>query len=205
MQNISEIEELIKLISRLPGLGPKSAKRIVLKLINNRDELVKPLAKNLAEVYKNVSRCKICGILKSSSIDCSYEDCKVIEKKYNQICVVENISDQWSIENSNIFQGYYHILGGTISSAGQKKEDLLINSLVERVKKDKIDEIILATSATVEGQTTAFYIKDSLRNLNVKITKLAQGLPVGGEIENLDDGTLHSAFKNRSRLNSDSN
>tara|TARA_B100000989_G_scaffold204797_1_gene155025 strand:- start:186 stop:803 length:618 start_codon:yes stop_codon:yes gene_type:complete len=205
MQNISEIEELIKLISRLPGLGPKSAKRIVLKLINNRDELVKPLAKNLAEVYKNVSRCKICGILKSSSINCSYEDCKVIKKKYNQICVVENISDQWSIENSNIFQGYYHILGGTISSAGQKKEDLLINSLVERVKKDKIDEIILATSATVEGQTTAFYIQDSLRNLNVKITKLAQGLPVGGEIENLDDGTLHSAFKNRSRLNSDSN
>ena len=205
MQNISEIEELIKLISRLPGLGPKSAKRIVLKLINNRDELVKPLAKNLAEVYKNVSRCKICGILKSSSINCSYEDCKVIKKKYNQICVVENISDQWSIENSNIFQGYYHILGGTISSAGQKKEDLLINSLVERIKKDKIDEIILATSATVEGQTTAFYIKDSLRNLNVKITKLAQGLPVGGEIENLDDGTLHSAFKNRSRLNSDTN
>ena len=205
MQNISEIEELIKLISRLPGLGPKSAKRIVLKLINNRDELVKPLAKNLAEVYKNVSRCKICGILKSSSIDCSYADCKVIEKKYNQICVVENISDQWSIENSNIFQGYFHILGGTISSAGQKKEDLLINSLVERVKKDKIDEIILATSATVEGQTTAFYIQDSLRNLNVKITKLAQGLPVGGEIENLDDGTLHYAFKNRSRLNLDSN
>ena len=205
MQNISEIQELIKLISRLPGLGPKSAKRIVLKLINNRDELVKPLAKNLAEIYKNVSRCKICGILKSSSIDCSYEDCKVIGKKYNQICVVENISDQWSIESSNIFQGYFHILGGTISSAGQKKEDLLINSLVERVKKDKIDEIILATSATVEGQTTAFYIQDSLRNLNVKITKLAQGLPVGGEIENLDDGTLHSAFKNRSRLNLDSN
>ena len=205
MQNISEIEELIKRISRLPGLGPKSAKRIVLKLINNRDELVKPLAKNLAEVYKNVSRCKICGILKSSLIDCSYEDCKVIEKKYNQICVVENISDQWSIENSNIFQGYYHILGGTISSAGQKKENLLIDSLVQRVKKDKIDEIILATSATVEGQTTAFYIQDSLRNLNVKITKLAQGLPVGGEIENLDDGTLHSAFKNRSRLNLDTN
>ena len=101
--------------------------------------------------------------------------------------------------------GIFPFLGGTISSAGQKKEDLLINSLVERVKKDKIDEIILATSATVEGQTTAFYIQDSLRNLNVKITKLAQGLPVGGEIENLDDGTLHSAFKNRSRLNLDSN
>ncbi len=194
MQNTSEIEELVKLISKLPGLGPKSAKRIVLKLINNRDELVKPLAKTLAEVYKNISRCKICGVLKSSAIDCSYDNCKVIQRKYNQICVVENISDQWSIENSNIFQGYFHILGGTISSVGNKKEDLLINSLIERVKKDKIDEVILATSATVEGQTTAFYIQDSLKDTDVKITKLAQGLPVGGEIESLDDGTLLSAF-----------
>ena len=204
MQNTSEIEELVKLISKLPGLGPKSAKRIVLKLINNRDELVKPLAKTLAEVYKNISRCKICGVLKSSAIECSYDNCKVIQRKYNQICVVENIADQWSIENSNIFKGYFHILGGTISSVGHKKEDLLINSLIERVKKDKIEEIILATSATVEGQTTAFYIQDSLSNINVKITKLAQGLPVGGEIENLDDGTLLSAFKNRSKINSNS-
>ena len=197
MQNTSEIEELVKLISKLPGLGPKSAKRIVLKLINNRDELVKPLAKTLAEVYKNISRCKICGVLKSSAVECSYDNCKVIQRKYNQICVVENIADQWSIENSNIFKGYFHILGGTISSVGHKKEDLLINSLIERVKKDKIEEIILATSATVEGQTTAHYIEDTIKNDKIKITKLAQGLPVGGEIEQLDDGTLLSAFKNR--------
>ena len=203
MQNISEIDELIKLISKLPGLGPKSAKRIVLKLVHNRNELVKPLANTLAQVYKNVVRCNLCGTLKSNLSGCL--NCENTKNKFTKICVVEDIADQWSIENSNIFQGYFHILGGTISSAGQKKEDLLINSLVERVKKDKIDEIILATSATVEGQTTAFYIQDSLRNLNVKITKLAQGLPVGGEIENLDDGTLHSAFKNRSRLNLDSN
>ena len=201
MQNISEIEELIKLISKLPGLGPKSAKRIVLKLINNRDELVKPLAKTLVEVYKNVSRCKICGILKSSLLECNYNNCKIVEKKYEKICVVENISDQWSIESSNIYKGYYHILGGNISSVGKKKEDLLINSLVERVKKNNIDEVILATSATVEGQTTAYYIQDSLKDIKVKITKLAQGLPIGGEIENLDDGTLISAFKNRSKLN----
>ena len=204
MQNISEIEELIKLISRLPGLGPKSAKRIVLKLINNRDELVKPLAKALAEVYKNISRCKICGLLKSSSMECDYDNCSIVEKKYDKICVVENISDQWSIESSSIYQGYFHILGGTISSAGQKKEDLLIQSLVERVNKDNIEEVILATSATVEGQTTAYYIQDSLKNTKVKVTKLAQGLPVGGEIESLDDGTLFSAFKNRSKLNSNS-
>ena len=203
MQNISEIEELIKLISKLPGLGPKSAKRIVLKLVNNRNELVKPLANTLAQVYKNVVRCNLCGTLKSNLAGCS--NCESTKNKFKKICVVEDIADQWSIENSNIFQGYFHILGGTISSAGNKKEDLLINSLIERVKKEKIDEVILATSATVEGQTTAFYIQDMLKDTNVKITKLAQGLPVGGEIESLDDGTLLSAFKNRSRLNSNSN
>ncbi len=202
MQNISEIEELIKLISKLPGLGPKSAKRIVLKLVNNRNELVKPLANTLAQVYKNVVRCNLCGTLKSNLAGCS--NCENTKNKFTKICVVEDIADQWSIENSNIFQGYFHILGGTISSAGNKKEDLLINSLIERVKKEKIDEVILATSATVEGQTTAFYIQDSLRGTNAKITKLAQGLPVGGEIESLDDGTLLSAFKNRSKLDSNS-
>tara|TARA_B100001057_G_scaffold474938_1_gene541145 strand:- start:631 stop:1242 length:612 start_codon:yes stop_codon:yes gene_type:complete len=203
MQNILEIDELIKLISKLPGLGPKSAKRIVLKLINNREELVKPIANTLAQVYKNVVRCNQCGALKSNSSGCY--NCEESKNKYSKICVVEDIADQWSIESSNIFQGYFHILGGTISSAGKKKEDLLINSLVERVKREKIEEIILATSATVEGQTTAFYIQDSLSNVNVKITKLAQGLPIGGEIENLDDGTLISAFKNRLKLKSESN
>ena len=196
MQNINEIEELIKLISKLPGLGPKSAKRIVLKLINNRDEIIKPLANTLAQVYKNVSRCNSCGSLKSNLNGCN--NCENIKIKYNKICVVEDIADQWSIENSNIYKGYFHILGGTISSSNnQKKEDLLINSLADRIKKNNIEEVILATSATVEGQTTAFYIQDSLKSTNVKISKLAQGLPVGGEIENLDDGTLISAFKNR--------
>jgi len=203
MKNISEIEELIKLISKLPGLGPKSAKRIILKLINNRDELIKPMASTLAQVYKNVTRCNFCGSLKSNSKGCI--NCEITKEKYNKICVVEDIADQWSIENSNIFQGYFHILGGTISSAGKRKEDLLINSLVERVSKDNIEEVILATSATVEGQTTAYYIQNSLKNTKVKITKLAQGLPVGGEIESLDDGTLFSAFKNRTSLKINSN
>ena len=199
MQSITEIEKLVKLISRLPGLGPKSAKRIILKLINSRDELMKPMANSLAEVYKNVSRCNSCGTLKSNSVGCN--NCDTIKKNYNKICVVENISDQWSIENSNIYQGYSHILGGTLStSTGQRKEDLLISSLVERVKKDSIEEVIIATSATVEGQTTAHYIKDSLKDTKAKVSKLAQGLPVGGEIESLDDGTLISAFKNRKRI-----
>ena len=199
MQNIPEIENLIKLISKLPGLGPKSAKRMILKMINNRQELLKPLAQNLTEVFKNVIRCKICGTLKSNNSLC--DNCENKSKKFNKICVVENISDQWAIESSSIFQGYFHILGGTLSNNNsQNKEDLLINSLVERISRDNIDEVILATSATVEGQTTAFYIQDTLKKTNIKISKLAQGLPVGGEIENLDDGTLISAFKNRKKL-----
>ena len=200
MQNLPEIDSLIKLISKLPGLGPKSAKRIILKMINNRKEILKPLTDNFGEVLKNIERCRICGTLKSSNHLCN--NCEDKSKKYNKICVVENISDQWAIESSSIFQGYYHILGGTISDSNNSnnRENLLINSLIERVKNDNIDEVILATSATVEGQTTAFYIQDSLKNINIKISKLAQGLPVGGEIENSDDGTLISAFKNRRDL-----
>ena len=203
MQNIDEIAGLIRLISKLPGLGPKSAKRIVLKLINNRDELVKPMVNTLTQIYKNVTRCNLCGSLKSNSNGCI--NCENTKDKFNKICVVDDIADQWSIESSNIFKGYFHILGGTLSSVGQRKEDLLINSLIDRVKRDKIEEVILATSATVEGQTTAYYIQDSLKGYEVKITKLAQGLPVGGEIESLDDGTLFSAFKNRSKINSNTN
>tara|TARA_B100000674_G_scaffold453814_1_gene426336 strand:+ start:1518 stop:2129 length:612 start_codon:yes stop_codon:yes gene_type:complete len=202
MRKINEIEDLIKLISKLPGLGPKSAKRIVLKLINNRDELVKPIANSLAKIYKNITRCNACGALKSITDGCV--NCQNLSEKFNKICVVEDIADQWSIENSNIFRGYFHILGGTLSSVGKRKEDLLINALVERVNNEKIEEVILATSATVEGQTTAYYIQNSLKNSRAKVTKLAQGLPIGGEIESLDDGTLFSAFKNRSKLNSNS-
>ena len=195
MQNISEIEELIKLISKLPGLGPRSAKRIVLKMINNREELIKPMAKSLADVYKNISRCKTCGSLKSNTFGCN--NCENVKNKYKKICVVENIADQWSIEASTVFQGYFHILGGTIASNNINKDELLIDALVERVKKEKIEEVILATSTTVEGQTTAFYIQDCLKDIEVKISKLAQGLPIGAEIENLDDGSLIYAFKNR--------
>ena len=192
-KKIPEIEELVKLISKLPGLGPKSAKRIVLKLINNREELAKPLVNTLAQVYKNVIRCKVCGNLKSENSNCTCSN-----KSYDQICVVENIADMWVIQSSGIYKGHYHILGGTLPSLESKKNDeLLVFSLVARVKKNSVKEVILATSATIEGQTTAHYIQDCLKDTKVKISKLAQGLPVGGEIEFLDDGTLFSAFKNR--------
>ena len=196
--NVKEIEELIKIVSKLPGLGPKSARRIVLKLINNREELAKPLVNTLAQVYKNVVRCKICGNLKSVNANCSCSN-----KNYEQICVVENIADMWVIQSSGIYKGHYHICG-TLPALESKKDDgLLVSSLVHRVKKNSIKEVILATSATVEGQTTAHYIQDSLKDTKVKISKLAQGLPVGGEIEFLDDGTLFSAFKNRAPVVSD--
>jgi len=197
--NVKDIEDLIKIISKLPGLGPKSAKRIVLKLINNREELIKPLVNTLAQVYKNVVRCKICGNLKYINANCI-----CFNKNYEQICVVENISDMWAIQSTGIYKGHYHILGGTLPTLESKKDDgLLISSLIDRVKKNSIKEVILATSATIEGQTTAHYIQDILKDKKVKISKLAQGLPVGGEIEFLDDGTLFAAFKNRAPVTSD--
>ena len=197
--NVKDIEDLIKIISKLPGLGPKSAKRIVLKLINNREELVKPLVNTLAQVYKNVVRCKICGNFKSSNSDCTCSN-----KNCEQICVVENIADMWVIQSSGIYKGHYHILGGTLPNLeGKKDNGLLVSSLINRVQKNSVKEVILATSATIEGQTTAHYIHDRLKATKVKISKLAQGVPVGGEIEFLDDGTLFSAFKNRGPVVSD--
>ena len=193
-KNVKEIDDLIKIVSKLPGLGPKSAKRIVLKLINNREELIKPLTNTLAQVYKNVIRCKNCGNLKSIN-----SNCVCSSKKYDQICVVENIADMWVIQSSGIYNGHYHILGGTLPSfeGSNSRNGLLIDSLINRVKKNSVKEVILATSASVEGETTSHYISDSLKDTKVKITKLAKGVPVGGEIEFLDDGTLFSAFKNR--------
>tara|TARA_B100000963_G_C22561090_1_gene641383 strand:+ start:252 stop:851 length:600 start_codon:yes stop_codon:yes gene_type:complete len=190
--NIPEIEELIKQFSKLPGLGPKSAKRIILKLIGNKENMIKPLAKSLANVYKNVIRCANCGNLKISSNKCICEE----TGKFDKICVVESLADMWVIESANIFKGYYHILGGNLNTNNENK-NLLIDSLIRRIKSNNLKEVIIATSATIEGQTTAHYIEDTIQNGKLKITKLAQGLPVGGEIEQLDDGTLFSAFKNR--------
>ena len=196
VQDITEISDLIKLISKLPGLGPKSARRIVLKLINNKNEINKPLINALANVFKSVTRCKNCGSLMSLNKNCI--NCEVNGKKINKICIVETIADQWSIENSNVFNGFFHILGGTISNDKSKnQEDPLLNSLHKQIKEKNIEEVIIATSATIEGQTTAFYIQDAIKDLNVKISRLGQGIPIGGEIENLDDGTINSAFKSR--------
>tara|TARA_B000000532_G_C18783059_1_gene369143 strand:- start:293 stop:901 length:609 start_codon:yes stop_codon:yes gene_type:complete len=198
---IPEIEELIKQFSKLPGLGPKSAKRIILKLITNKENMIKPLAKSLANVYKNIVRCINCGNLKVISNKCL---CEINSKNYDKICVVENLADMWVIDSSNIFKGYFHILGGTINpNENYEQKNLLIDSLIRRIKKNNLKEVIIATSATVEGQTTAHYVEEAIKNGKIKISKLGQGLPVGGEIEQLDDGTLISAFKNRVPVSSD--
>ena len=192
--DIPEIKELIRQFSKLPGLGPKSAKRIILKLINNKENMIKPLAKSLAQVFKNVVRCEDCGNLKIIDKICICSS----DNSYDKICVVENLADMWVIESANIFKGHYHILGGTMNTnENYEQKNLLIKSLIKRIKKNNLKEVIIATSATVEGQTTAHYIEDTIKSDKIKITKLAQGLPVGGEIEQLDDGTLFSAFKNR--------
>ena len=192
---IPEIEELIKQFSKLPGLGPKSAKIIILKLINNKENMIKPMAKSLANVYKNIVRCDDCGNLKIVKDKCI---CESTTNNYDKICVVENLADMWVIESANVFKGHFHILGGTLNS-GEKYEqkNLLIDSLIKRIKKNNLKEVIIATSATVEGQTTAHFIENAVKGDKIKISKLGQGLPVGGEIEQFDDGTLISAFKNR--------
>ena len=192
------LENLISLISRLPGLGPKSARRIALHLLKNKDNLMNPLAETLSKAHSEILRCEICGAIKSSSANCTIKKCHYISNSYDQLCIVENIADMWAMEATNIYKGHYHILGGTLNSnENYEQKNLLIDSLVKRIKKNKLKEVIIATSATVEGQTTAHYIEDTIKNDKIKITKLAQGLPVGGEIEQLDDGTLFSAFKNR--------
>lgn len=195
------LDNLINLISRLPGLGPKSARRIALHLFKNKENLMKPLADTLGIAHEKILRCKICGAIKSVDANCTISKCEYIDNSYDQLCIVENIADMWAMEATNIYKGHYHILGGTLSALnGSDPESLLIGSLIDRVKKNNVKEVIIATSATIEGQTTAHYINDSLKNLNIKITKLAHGLPVGSEIEYLDDGTLFSAFKYRNSI-----
>ena len=195
--NIPEINELIKQFSKLPGLGPKSAKRIILKLINNKENMVKPLAKSLAQVYKSVVRCVDCGNLKILDKICI---CSTNES-YDKICVVENLADMWVIDSANIYKGHYHILGGTLnSSENYEQKNLLIDSLLKRIKRNNLKEVIIATNVTTEGQITGQYIADECLKQGVLVTKLAQGIPIGGELEMLDYNTMSAAFTSRSEV-----
>lgn len=195
-----EIERLIQLLARLPGLGPRSARRAALHLLKRREALFLPLVEAMTAAASSVRICSVCGNLDSCD-PCTI--CANPKRDPSQICVVEEIADLWAIERSAAFRGRYHVLGGVLSALdGVGPEDLSIVALVRRAGDPAMKEIILATNATVEGQTTAHYVVDRLAGLPVRVTRLAHGLPVGGELDYLDDGTLAAALQSRRAISS---
>ena len=190
-----EIDRLVQLFARLPGLGPRSARRVVLFLIKRRESLMLPLAQALDSAAQAMRTCATCGNVDVMD-PCSV--CIDTRRDPSLICVVEDVADMWALERASVFSGRYHVLGGTLSALdGRGPEDLSIAGLVARAEADEVKEIILATSATVEGQTTAHYVAERLEDANVAISGLAHGVPVGGELDYLDDGTLSAALKER--------
>ena len=190
-----EIEALAQALARLPGLGPRSARRAVLHLMKKREGAMVPLLRALEAVNERLSTCTICGNVDTGN-PCGI--CADPRRDARLLCVVEDVSDLWALERSRLFPGRFHVLGGRLSALeGVRPEDLTIDSLVERVKAGGIDEIVLAMNATLEGQTTAHFIAERLETLPVRITQLAHGLPVGGELDYLDDGTLAQALRAR--------
>ena len=190
-----EILRLIELISRLPGLGPGSARRVALFLLKRRDTLLKPLADALAEAGEKIERCKVCGNFDTVQ-PCAV--CQAGGRDDALVCVVEDVPDLWALERGGAFRGRYHVLGGVLSAIdGITPDDLNIPSLVTRVDAGGIREVILALNATVDGQTTAHYVAELLEGKGVSVTRLAHGVPVGGELDHLDDGTLAAALRSR--------
>jgi recombination protein RecR len=190
-----EIERLIALMARLPGLGPRSARRAVLTMIRKRAALLEPLAKAMAEVAATVRECRLCGNV-STGETCAI--CADPRRATGEICVVESVADLWAMERAGVFRGRYHVLGGVLSALdGVTPEALRIPDLVGRVAEEGASEVILALNATMDGQTTAHYIADQLEGTGVSVTTLAQGVPVGGELDYLDDGTIGAALRAR--------
>ena len=193
-----DIETLIDLMARLPGLGPRSARRAVLMLLKRRDGVMAPLAAVMAEVAASARDCARCGNI------CSAEVCEICSddrRATGEICVVEDVADLWAMERGGAFKGRYHVLGGTLSALDAVgPEELRIPLLLKRMGEERVTEVILALNATVDGQTTAHYIADVLSGSGVEITSLAQGVPIGGELDYLDDGTIGAALKARKRF-----
>jgi len=195
-----DIERLINYLGKLPGLGPRSARRAALYLLKRREALLVPLLKALESAAKSIKPCMRCGNLDSQD-PCAI--CANPERDGSIICVVEEVADLWALERTLSFKGQYHILGGLLSALdGVGPEDLNIAALLARAEAPDVTEIILAMSATVDGQTTAHYVTDRFHGLGVRITRLAHGVPVGGELDYLDDGTLSAALKARRPLDS---
>ena len=195
MSGPGSIDALIGLLAKVPGLGPRSARRAALHLLKRRESLMEPLARALSETADSVKTCSVCGNI--DTVDpCTI--CTGPKRDRSQICVVEEIGDLWAMERVVGFQGLYHVLGGTLSALdGVGPEDLRIGQLIERAKHEGVKEVILATNATVDGQTTAHYIAERLEGANVTVSGLAHGVPVGGELDYLDEGTLSTALKAR--------
>ena len=190
-----DIEQLIDLMARLPGLGPRSARRAVLMLLKKRGAVMGPLARVMAEVAENARDCQICGNISGAEI---CEICQDARRATGEICVVEDVADLWAMERGHAFKGRYHVLGGTLSALDAVgPAELRIPALIARVADEKTREVILALNATVDGQTTAHYIAEALEGTGVLVTSLAQGVPIGGELDYLDDGTIGAALRAR--------
>jgi recombination protein RecR len=193
---VNEIDRLIQVLSKLPGLGPRSARRVALYLIKNTETILKPLALVMETVADKIQTCSICGNVDSIN-PCSI--CTNAKRDGSIICVVEDVADLWALERSAIYNGTYHVLGGVLSPLdGIGPDDLTLDGLFSRVELKDVVEVILATGATVDGKTTAHYIAERMVNFSVNVTALAHGIPVGGELDYLDDGTLSAALKARS-------
>lgn len=193
-----DIEQLIDLMARLPGLGPRSARRAVLHLLKKRGQVMAPLAQALASVAATARDCQICGNIGTAE---TCDICADDRRATGEICVVEHVADLWAMERAGAFKGRYHVLGGTLSALDAiGPDDLRIPRLIDRCRDGRATEVILALNATVDGQTTAHYIADALAQTGVAITTLAQGVPVGGELDYLDDGTIGAALRARKRV-----
>jgi recombination protein RecR len=190
-----EVERLASLLAKLPGLGSRSARRAVLHLLKQPDTLLRPLARAMEEAADATRTCSVCGNLDTSD-PCAV--CRDPRRDRSILCVVEEVGDLWALERAGVFGGLYHVLGGTLSALdGVGPEDLRIAQLVTRARAEEVQEVILATNATVDGQTTAHYVTDRLEGANLKVSRLALGVPVGGELDYLDEGTLGAALKAR--------
>jgi recombination protein RecR len=190
-----QIEALTKALARLPGLGPRSARRAVLHLMKKREGALEPLLTALTAVSETLSTCSVCGNVDTSD-PCAI--CRDVRRDASMLCVVEEVADLWALDRSRLFPGKFHVLGGRLSALeGVRPEDLTIDTLLRRVGEGGIDEIVLAMNATLEGQTTAHYLAERLETYPVRITQLAHGLPVGGELDYLDEGTLAQALRAR--------
>lgn len=193
-----EIEKLIKLIAKLPTLGTRSARRITLQLLKKRETLLLPLIQSLTEVSENIKTCEICGNYDTQS-PCSVCSSEMRDKSV--ICVVQDVADLWAMERVSFFKGKYHVLGGVLSALdGITAEDLNIDSLENRISQGEVSELILALPATVDGQITAHYLLSRFKSYNLKITTLAQGIPMGGELDYMDEGTIQLALNSRKAL-----